>query len=189
MALKLYDNDIKTAQGADLVKNTRQTIEHDGARISFEALSKQVGVSVDTLRKRYRKGKRGACLVAAPKTDCKTVYQGREMDLNELSVISGVPKSTLHHRYKKGARGDDLLVASSCGTAPKKFDIDGQTLTINDIAKKLGCHPDTLHKRYRNGLRGSDLLAPGTPGQSLKSLSTKASLSLFSFSKISLAYC
>lgn len=87
--------------------------------MDFKELSKQTGINIVTLQKRYKNGDRGDYLIRplhsnrhGKKKDTKNIkviIDNKEYSLKELSSIYSIPYTTIKHRYDLGWRENKLI--------------------------------------------------------------------------------
>jgi hypothetical protein len=92
-------------------RSTNTLVEHNGMSLTLSQWADRLGVKYGLLSSRWKKGLRGAELLAPPKWERNKVvtYNGETKTLVKWAEDTGVPYETLHWRCK---HGKDLLGAS-----------------------------------------------------------------------------
>jgi lambda repressor-like predicted transcriptional regulator len=131
-------------------------VEYKGKRISLMELSRMIGVSYNSVIKRYHQGKRGEDLVSPQAEPASAEYNGKTISLRELSRKTGISYQTLIRRYHNGKRGEDLVSPEKCVISVEH---KGRNISLMELSRKTGVCYQTLIRRYHSGRRGDELVS------------------------------
>ncbi|MBF0814068.1 hypothetical protein IR133_10085 [Staphylococcus saprophyticus] len=117
-------------------------IKFKGDRRSFKSISKEYGISHNTLRKRYNDGLRNDDLVKQPRkyTDRTQIvidFKDGKTTFGELSKQYNIRIEKLYQRYKNGSRDDELVSSDDLPTkVSATYYIKGQPYRMSEVERK-----------------------------------------------------
>lgn len=141
------------------LKKVRKSHFRGQMRTLYE-ISHITGIPLSTLSNRYKKGKRGADLVAVSlrrKTPFSFNIDGQVLTINEICKKYHLDSALVNKRITNHKRGRELVQSIRDN---RLVNIDGINYTVEDLTFVSGINAGTIRNRIRDGKRGREVIAP-----------------------------
>ena len=126
-------------------------IEFYGDMLSMRAIALKIGVSRDTLQKRFDKfqdiyeAEKICRKIIEKKNESLIEYNGESLSIQTIEKKEGIKDAKTLKKYYEQT-GDIYKAIKRCKV--NKYEYNGERLTINAIAQREGIKGDTLKKYY-----------------------------------------
>jgi len=138
-------------------KTNNVFIEHEGEVKTVSQWSEETGISGNSIKGRYEKGKN----IMEDYFHIKISINGEIKTLIELSEEYEIPYSAMLDRYHKGCSSEDLIRDLE-PRETKHIEINGEIHTITEWAEISGLTREIIINRIAYGWNINDLLKPRT---------------------------